>query len=102
MKDSPSELPGNGARNYLMLHSTGRKSASLETPRARYEEHNSKISLSRNQGYRTMRRKETSHRCWKQRGDLHNTNSRLCPNESVRLSSTPICRNKGLNVWCGR
>src|SRR3954470_25003675 len=43
-----------------------------------------------------------SHRCCKQHGDLHNTNSRLCPNESVRLSSSPICCNKGLNVWCGR
>src|SRR3954463_1257854 len=57
---------------------------------------------SRDRGYRTRRRKETSHRCCKQRGDLHNTNSRLCPNESVRLSSSPVCCNKGLNVWCGR
>src|SRR3954452_9196985 len=51
----------------------------------------------RNRGYRTSRRKETSQRYCKQCGDLHNTNSRLCPNESVRLSSSPVCCNKGLN-----
>src|SRR3954471_19261118 len=76
-------------------------STSLETPRARCEVASNKSSLSRDRGYRTRRRKETSHRCCKQRGDLHNTNSRLCPNESVRLSSSPVCCIKGLKIWCG-
>src|SRR3954470_11731681 len=66
------------------------------------KQHNSKCSSVRNLGYQTSRRKETSQKCCWQHGHMHNTNSRLCPNESVRLSSSLVCCNKGLNVWCGR
>src|SRR4051812_28498135 len=86
----------NGARHVLTW------STLLVTPRARCDGAQQQVSLSRDRGYRTRRSKETSQRCCKQRGNLHNTNSRLCPNESMRLSSSPICYNKGLNVWCDR